>query len=344
MKIAIIHDAMSGASRLDELDGLRQAHEIDQALHALGHDTWIQPIEPDLTGFPGRMEGRRPEVVFNLVESVGGNSRLIHLIPAALDALHIPYTGCGSEAMLQTSNKLIAKQFLHRQGVPTPAWHEAEGMAAFPPVLPCKCIVKPVWEDASVGIDDDAVVEVTDLAALRKVIGEHQQRRDREVFAESFIAGREFNLSLLAGTDSPEVLPPAEIEFVGYPTNKPRIVGYAAKWEADSFEYHATPRRFDFPKSDDTLLETLIALARRCWQLFDLRGYARVDFRVDGKNRPWVLEVNANPCLSADAGFMAAADRARLSAEQVVERIVAAASSGSSPGKCQPAASNSPSV
>ena len=149
------------------------------------------------------------------------------------------------------------------------------------------------------------------------------ERLGGEVFAEAYIAGREFNLSVLAGPDGPEVLPPAEIHFVDYPDDRPRIVGYRAKWDSDSFEYHHTPRSFDFPPPDAPLLAELCRLARACWDLFGLRGYARVDFRVDETGQPWVLEINANPCLSPDAGFGAAAERAGLSFPAVIARILA---------------------
>jgi D-alanine-D-alanine ligase len=75
--------------------------------------------------------------------------------------------------------------------------------------------------------------------------------------------------------------------------------------------------------ADCKLLAELIRTAQRCWQVLGLRGYARVDFRVDEHNRPWVLEVNANPCLSPDAGFVAAANRAGLSFVQIIERLLA---------------------
>jgi D-alanine-D-alanine ligase len=71
------------------------------------------------------------------------------------------------------------------------------------------------------------------------------------------------------------------------------------------------------------LLATLADLGRACWDLFELRGYARVDFRVDQSGRPWVLEINANPCIAPDAGFMAAAAQAGLTIDEVVARIIA---------------------
>jgi D-alanine-D-alanine ligase len=141
-------------------------------------------------------------------------------------------------------------------------------------------------------------------------------------FAEVFIEGREFNLSLLDGPDGPQVLPPAEIIFEGYEDGKPRIVGYRAKWDDTSYEYHHTPRCFDFPPEDRALLEELKQTALRCWQVFGLKGYVRVDLRVDSSGRPWILEINTNPCLSPDAGYPAAAARAGYSLADVINQLI----------------------
>ena len=121
-------------------------------------------------------------------------------------------------------------------------------------------------------------------------------------------------------------MPHAEILFIDFPEDSPRIVGHSAKWDDGSFEYHQTPRRFDFADDDRDLLNELSTLTIECWNLFELSGYARVDFRVDRDGRPWILEINANPCLTPDAGFAVAADRAGLSFVALVERILQAAS------------------
>jgi D-alanine-D-alanine ligase len=112
------------------------------------------------------------------------------------------------------------------------------------------------------------------------------------------------------------------MRFEDYPPGKLKMVDYRAKWDEESFESRHTMRCFRFPPSDGPLLQRLTDLAKRCWHLFDLRGYARVDFRVDEGGRPWVLEINANPCLSPDAGFIAAAGEAGLTYRQVVNRIL----------------------
>jgi D-alanine-D-alanine ligase-like ATP-grasp enzyme len=89
-----------------------------------------------------------------------------------------------------------------------------------------------------------------------------------------------------------------------------------------AFEYHATQRRFDFAMEDRDLLTRLEATAKACWRLFGLRGYARIDCRVDVAGEVQVLEVNINPCLSPDAGFAAAAKRAGLDSGAIVARIL----------------------
>jgi D-alanine-D-alanine ligase len=118
------------------------------------------------------------------------------------------------------------------------------------------------------------------------------------------------------------VLPPAEIDFSAFPPDKPRIVGRQAKWEEASFDFQNTPRRFDFSPADQPLVERLSRLARDTWTLFGLRGYVRVDFRVDLAGEPWILEINANPCLSPDAGFAAALAQASIPFPRAVARIL----------------------
>ena len=176
---------------------------------------------------------------------------------------------------------------------------------------------------ASIGLDENSIVEDCRPEAVFPLLRSRAARLGGACFAERFIAGREFNLSLLAGPCGPDVLPPAEILFEGFSQAMPRIVDYRAKWDQDAFEYHHTPRRFDFNATDRRLLQRLKDLSIQCWRHFGLNGYARVDFRVDPAGQPWVLEINANPCLSTDAGFAAALERAGIAYNDAIARIVA---------------------
>jgi D-alanine-D-alanine ligase len=330
MRVAILHDRVTDESAPDALDVLVQAGAVSRALEGLGHEPCIVACDLDLAALAGRLGRERPDAVFNLVESLDGHGRLIHLVPALLDALGLPYTGAPGEAMFLTSGKLLCKRRLRAGGLPTPDWIAHPARPDDPvPEAAGTWIVKSAWEHASIGLDDDSIVAAGAAEALARILASRARGLGGECFAERFVDGREFNLSVLADRGRPEVLPPAEIVFDAFPEDKPRIVGYAAKWRAGSFEYDNTPRRFDFDPSDRPLVDELVRLASDAWNAFGLRGYARVDFRVDGGGRPWILEINANPCLSPDAGFAAALERARVAYDEAIGRILEDASTPS---------------
>jgi len=182
-----------------------------------------------------------------------------------------------------------------------------------------------IGRHASLGLDAASVVPAA--KAAQEIVA-RQQRFGGKFFAEAYVEGREFNLSLLETAEGPRVLPAAEILFVDFPADRPRIVDYEAKWATDSLAYVNTPRCFDLAASDAPMIAELHDLALAAWRLFGLGGYARVDFRIDGAGRPTILEINVNPCLAPDAGFVAAAERAGLGYDAVVGSIVAAAVKG----------------
>jgi D-alanine-D-alanine ligase len=323
MRVVVLHGKVAEGAGKDELDVLVQRDAVSAALADLGYDPVALPFSLDVGGVIRGLGALRPAFVFNLVEAVEGRGRLIHLAPSLLDHLELPYTGSRTEAIFLTSNKILGKRILRAAGIPTPPWFTFHDPQRQPPVHSGPYIVKSVWEHASIGLDEESLVWATNPGELRRILEERRERLAGQCFAEAYIDGREFNLALLADRDGPEVLPPAEIRFEDYPTGKPRLVSYRAKWDEDSFEYRHTRRSFEFPGEDRRLLEGLAQTALECWRAFELRGYARVDFRVDHEGRAWVLEVNANPCLSPDAGFAAATERAATAYSRVIARIVA---------------------
>jgi D-alanine-D-alanine ligase len=338
MRIVVLHNDVSADTAPSDLDVLQQRDAVLAALRELGHAAEAWSCTLDLSVTKRSLEAQPPDMVFNLVESLDGTDRLMPAAPLLLDALQLPYTGVPTRALLITGGKLSTKQCLRHAGLPTAPWFTSaagtwqglpwpeasvtEAEPAHDTQRLSPLIVKAVWEHASFQMDDAAVVSPRNSAELGELLRAREHTTGQPYFAEPFVDGREFNLSVLASERGPEVLPPAEIDFGEYPADKPRIVGYQAKWDEQSFEYHHTPRRFDFPSADRNLLAELIRLAQDCWKQFGLRGYARVDFRVDRDGRPWILEVNSNPCLSLDAGFAAAVQRAGMTYHQAIDRIL----------------------
>jgi len=340
MRIVILHQAVTEHSSLDERDVLMQVDAVSEALKSLGHEPTAIACDLNLSALRNTLKAMKPDAVFNLVESLDGSGRFLHLAPCLMEAMNTAFTGCPATALLTTSHKTMAKSVMANAGLPTPAWigpcpqDSSSHMKLETQDSPGQWIIKSLWEHASAGLDETSIVTGRPWE-VRSLVCERAPCLGGSAFAEAYIDGREFNLSLLQDGESAVVLPPAEILFEGYAEEKPRIVDYRAKWEEDSFEYNHTPRRFDFPTEDTALLETLRNLAIRCWHEFHLSGYARVDFRIDAQGQPWILEVNTNPCISPDAGFAAALNRAGISFESAVERILAAAFPTDSGPECK---------
>ena len=335
MRVAVVYNAVAKESSLDESDVLIQVDAVEQALKQSGHRVVSLACGLNLSAVQNRLMKIQPDIVFNLVESLNGQDRLSHILPALLDSMGMPYSGSKSEALHFTSDKILAKLWMVEANLPTPPWlgpyppngpfltkHLEAARAAFRAQSGMRWLIKSLWQHASSGLHEDELILGENADLIQTQLPKRAAQLGGACFAEAFIDGREFNLSLLADSHGPQVLPPAEIIFDDYPDDKLHIVGYRAKWEKDSYEYNHTPRRFDFPPQDAELLMRLDHMAKRCWQHFGLGGYARVDFRVDTDGQPWILEINTNPCLSPDAGFAAAVHQSGLTFAEAVDRIL----------------------
>jgi len=312
--VPVLHAATR--DRPDEIDTILAADAVAGALEELDYSTEIIALSSDLTELEG-LPARHPLLVFNLVDAVDGDGKLAPMVPERLDTFGIPYTGCNTNAWRETLSKVDTKVRLAETGLPTPAW--SEDGTGLDPGAPT--IVKPVWEHGSLGLDETSVVSGADAP---RAIAARNARWTTEHFAESFIEGREFNAAMLGGASGVEILPIAEIIFDDWQTGRPQIVNYEAKWVAHSTAYAATPRRFGLEETAPALAARLTLLAQASWILFGLSSYARIDFRVDVEGRPYILEVNVNPCLNPDAGFAAAAQERGLAYEDMIGRIVEA--------------------
>lgn len=294
---------------LSSQDVLDQVHAIENSLADLSRPCVRLPFSGDIAELLAKLRQDSVGKIFNLCESVNENPKLIGHPAAILEILGIPFTGSPAIALMLTTDKLLSKQLLVANKISTPGFAVYDGLS----LDNCKTlrfplIAKPRFEDASIGIDQESIFEDENslVQGAQKLFKLHGS-----LIIEEFIAGREFNLSVF-GYPDPQVLQIAEIDFSEFPNNLHRIVGYRAKWDTNAFEYHHSPRKFpdDIP---DATCHCLKEYALRSFSLFHLRDYGRIDFRVDNENRVYVLEANANPCISPDAGFTAAIHQKGLS-------------------------------
>jgi D-alanine-D-alanine ligase len=318
----VAHSAVDPTADPSTADVLEQAHLFERGLASLG---WPQAT---IAVRGGRVwehaEVLAGALVCNLLEAPPGRPQLNAAATAALELLGVPFTGSPAATVWLTTDKLATRAALAAEGFPVAAGGRLDpGDAAALEHIPPPWILKPGWEDASVGLEGSPVATQAEhaLARARTLV---ERFPGQPVLVEHFLPGREFNVALLEGAHGVETLPVAEIAFVDFPPGVPALVGYEAKWASGSFEETHTVRRFP-GEEEAALLAHLRVLATGAWRACGLAGYARVDLRLDERGLPVILEVNANPCLSPDAGFMAAAGEAGLAEADVVGRIIEAA-------------------
>jgi D-alanine-D-alanine ligase len=316
--VLILHPDIAPDAPPEDLDTLVQVEAIEAALAARPFVVTKAAFTRDPDALADVVRNSGADVVFNLVESVDGSGRESAIVPAMLDALGVPYTGAGGIELAATCDKPLTKRMLRDAGLPTPDWTEPPDWEHLDDVT--RYIVKSAIEDASVGLDDESVV--AGAHKVRARAEDCEKRHGGRWFAEAYVHGREFNVAVLQQGDGAQILPLAEMTFQEWQPGRVRIVGYRAKWDDASFESTRTIRAFGLEDSEPALAAELRDLARRTWNLLGINGYARIDFRVDEKGRPTILEINPNPCLSPDAGFAAAAERAGLAYDDLMAQIV----------------------
>jgi D-alanine-D-alanine ligase len=316
-RVVIVYNQLSENPTPDEQDVLDQVKLVKNTLIELNYEPSELPIGFDISHALNALKKIKPYFVYNLFESIENKSEFLYFAPALINSLHIPYTGFPLEALFLTTNKVLTKQQLKLIGVPTPKWFTKDTIHLLEKGK--TYIVKTVWEEGSLGLDEHCIFQGEDKEFISKI---QKERNPKSYFIEEYIDGREVNVSLLGSKEGVEVMPLAEILFVDYPEDKYKMVGYKAKWVEDSFEYNNTPRTFDIKDLSDGIDELIKEYCIKCWNHFGGRGYARIDFRLSKDNIPYVLEINGNPCITPGGGFFSAVQRLGYTFNDAMERII----------------------
>ncbi len=328
-KIAVL---MGGTSAEREVS-LATGHEIVRALRSCGHQViGIDTAGGQLIALPdraaelavgigrqppaheelGRLEGeqvartlqdapeaRDSEVVFVALHGGAGEDGRIQ---AVLDLVGIPYTGSGPLGSALAMDKLVSKELFVSAGVPTPSWLVApltdselhSALGGYP------VVVKPSHEGSTVGV---SVVRSTD--ELEGAI-ERASEFEGPVIVEKFIPGRELAVGVLGDA----ALPIVEIR----PSHE--IYDYECKYTKGMSEYEVPA---PLPAE---VAEEVQALAVKAHRVLRLSQYSRIDFRLDEDHRPWCLEANSLPGMTATSLLPKGAAEAGMSFEELCDRIV----------------------
>ena len=299
---------------LADLDVIRAAEGIQRALSTRGHETRLEVVSGNVLDVLVEYDPRE-WLIFNLVESLDGRAELEPYVLAMYETMGFTYTAGPSLTHYNCLHKNRAKQIFRAHGIATPGFHVARTPDEQIDV-PLPAIVKPVAEDASIGIPLHAVA--TTAAELRERVAAIVRKHNQPALVEEYIEGREFYVGVWGNAPS-EVLPLSEMDFSRIANPLQRISSYEVKWEEGTELFDITPAICP-AQVDDALAERVRAMTRAAYRALGCRDYAHADIRVrDGC--PYLLEINPACDLSEGMGFARQAKVAGYAYAEAVERI-----------------------
>ncbi len=301
--------------KLADCEIVAVAHAVQNALKQGGFEAQLVDLDPEKIG-----DLQRFDWVFNLAETIYGYPLADHEIASVMEKNNVHFTGAGSTALRLCIDKAATKYFLLANGIDTPAFEVFQPKGPIHNLLEFPLFVKPVGEDGSFGIDEDSVVR--NEVELKNQVRKIQRMYKQAALVEQYIEGRDITASIIGNGEQAMVLPLSEIIYEG--NSSSRFLTFDAKWMAESIEFQEAKATCpcSLPPDADGIIKEI---ALRAYRALGCRDYARVDFRLK-RDRPFVLEVNPNPCINPeDSGFVRAVAAAGLSYNKMILAILSAA-------------------
>ena len=326
LKVLALFDAVSPttidqdlSAELATADWKTEANVLN-ALAELGHNTQHLAIFDDLDLLQQKLQQFEPDIIFNLADQFKNNRAFDQNIVSFLAMRGIAFTGCGSTGLTLCKHKAISKKILGYHRIHTPEFVTiARGKRiARPKNLMFPILVKPLKEEASLGISQASFVETDDQ--FRERVQFIHEKFDNDVIAEEYIEGRELYVSVM-GNHRLDVFPIRELVFREVPPDEPKIATYKAKWDEDYRKRWGLENR-DAEGIDPAVVSNIQQICRRIYHLLTIDGYARLDLRLTADNKVYFIEANPNPTLAEDEDFAQSARKAGLTYPQVIDRII----------------------
>ncbi len=322
--LALMHEDLVPPDRpaATDLSGAEWKTEYDvmSTLRNMGHEVEAIGVRNDLRVIGQAIEERKPHIAFNLLEEFDGVAVYDHNVVSYLELMRTPYTGCSPRGLMLAHDKSLSKKILAYHRIPTPEFAEFPiGRAVERPKrLAFPLIVKSVSEEASLGISQASIVEDDDK--LRERVSFIHNKIGTGALVERYIEGRELYVGVL-GNRYLQVLPVWELSMNRMPDEAWRIATERVKWSRKYQDKYGitSGEAKNLPKG---MAEKLQYLAKCVCRALGLRGYARIDFRLDPAGQVYVLEANPNPQIADGEDFAESAERADLPYGALLQRIL----------------------
>ena len=296
-KVAVLMGGWSAERDISLLSG----NAVLKALQSEGVDAHGVDVDHDIAAVLNETKFDR---AFIALHGRGGEDGTIQ---GLLNAMSIPFTGSKVLGSSLAMDKLRTKQIWKAVGLPTPDYWILNSEADCAEAIEnggLPLIVKPVLEGSSIGMSK--------VEKENELIPAWKKARDcgGTVIAESWVHGVEYTATIL----NDDVLPMIRLETSNV------FYDYEAKYQSEDTKY-ICPCGLD--AADEKQLALMVRLA---FDAVDANGWGRVDFMVDQKNQPWLIEVNTVPGMTDHSLVPMAAKHAGIEFEQLVIEILRGAS------------------
>jgi D-alanine-D-alanine ligase len=325
LKVMVLFD--SAGTPPDDQDFSREFEKEDwfteaavvETLKLMGHNVRTLGIYDDIRLLINEIEKDKPDVVFNLTEVFLGKAHLDKSIPALLELMEVPYTGCGVESLILCNNKALSKKILsyHRIKVPKFYTFRRGKHIKLPKKMTYPLVVKPLREEASTGISQASYVSGEEQ--LKERVSFVHEKMNMNAIAEEYIEGRELYVSII-GNRRLMAFPPREMRFDNVSDGEPKLATYKAKWDEDYRKRWGISN--DNACVSDDVAKKIEKICKRAYRALRIDGYARFDCRLTEDDRLYILEANGNPELAQGDEFAESAKRAGLSYAQLLAKML----------------------
>jgi D-alanine-D-alanine ligase len=303
-----------------QVEKFQSEYDVKMALLRLGHEVRVVGVYDELAEIRHNIEDWNPHIVFNLLEDFAGNSAFDYYVVSYLELLNTAYTGSNPRGLLLARDKALSKKLLtyHHINVPDFQVFPIQRKVGRLRKLPFPMIVKSLTEEGSVGIAQASYVENEEQ--LRERVQMLHEKMKGDVIAEQYIAGRELYITVI-GNKQLEVLPIRELVFDKVDEGLPRMATYKVKWDYEYRERWGIDYIFarNLPAG---MPERITKICKRAYRILDLNGYARFDLRITPDNEISMLEANPNPAIASNDESAYAAEKAGMSYDQLIQRII----------------------
>jgi D-alanine-D-alanine ligase len=322
--LALMHDYLVPPDDVTGIDvknaKWKMEFDVTHTLEYMGHEVRKLGLGGDLGVIKSAITDWKPHIVFNLMESFEGVAMFDQNVVSYLELLRVPYTGCNPRGLMLSRDKALSKTLLAYHRIPAPEFAVFRVGRAIqrPKRLKFPLIVKSLTQESSIGISQASVVEDDDKLRERVRFIHHSIGTDAIV--ERYIDGRELYVGLI-GNLKLQVFPVWELQFKKMPEENWRIATERVKWSDSYQKRHGIISGLakDIPTD---LSENIQRICKRVYRTLDLSGYARIDLRLDGDGKVYVLEANPNPQLAYGEDFAESAEKSGVSYESLLQRII----------------------